>query len=322
MLSNEAKKEIINARHSKCPCFGLCQQFEQVGHCAACQAGLEQSIVTNPYYGVVTEEADWSKKNKYPIFIILTYTGIGLSILTKKFTESEFTHAMIAFEPDLKVCYTMGANSKEENPDNRLGIRKTTPKSKYYKDIKTYYSVYVMYVDKATRDKMKKKMEYFLENENDYGFAVIGIVTRGALQIKKRKETNYMFCSELVATILNSGKDIGKDPSITRPSDLSELNDISLVNHGFDFYQYNPKVTKRNMKLVRNKQFDQVDFEYEDSMIPATEGIRMKALGNALRKDYGKEPLTMIEGSDEFNLEVGTGDGDEGHIFIDLFVYE
>jgi len=218
-----------------------------------------------------TEEATWSHKNRYPIFLIFTYTGGPLSMVIKPFTGSEFSHAMIAFDPELNQCWSMSERLKDEfgggryKGSDKYGLVHFGPKSYYYREIikkGTYYSVYVMYVDKATRDKMLNKVKYFAEHEKDIKFAQAGLITGGGLQIKKKDPNFKFFCSQLVAEILKAGDKGHKDPSITRPGDLTELEDISLVNHGYDFYDYDPEVTKKNMKLVRQQNFDNIDFEY------------------------------------------------------------
>ena len=218
----------------------------------------------------VMEEAMYSSKNRYPIFLIFTYTGGTLSKIIKPVTQCEFSHAMIAFEPELKECWSMSERLKDNHEGGlytgkeKYGLVNFTYDSYYYKHMvaESYYSVYVMYVSKEVRDKMISRVKYLAEHEQEIRFNQLGLVTGGGFRIKDTRDNMKFFCSQLVADILRSGMNMNLHPSVTRPADLTELDNISLVNHGLDFTKYDPKITRRNMRLVREKKYNNVEFEY------------------------------------------------------------
>ena len=250
LLQKATEAALINARHSNCECFGLCDQYEQTKTCAACCYGMES-------LSVATEEANYSRKNKYPVFIVLMHTSTSLAHAIKAVTRDEFSHAAIAFDPSLKPLYSFGLGSRGDEDHLGMILNSYDDGGKYVED--AYYSVYVMYVNKKTYTEMQKTLQTFMDKLDDWKFDFVNLVGCG-LHIPSEKSKKY-FCSRFVATIINSGRHLEKKPSLYKPSDFTELDDISLVNHGLKFKEYNENITKRNMNLVKRSDFSSIAFE-------------------------------------------------------------
>lgn len=195
---------------------------------------------------LVEEEAHYSSTDKYPVFIVLMHTGTSIANAIKAFTHNDFSHACISFNSRLDPLYSFG-RKKLDMADS--GFVVNSPKADFFTKFHTYYSVYVMYVNKKSIDAMKHRLEYFIENENTLKFDNLNMIGCG-LGISSEKSKKY-FCSRFCMEIIGQGVELEKVPSLYRPQDMSELDNISLVNKGADFYNYDYKETERNLKKIK-----------------------------------------------------------------------
>jgi len=250
MLTKATEAALINMRHSNCECFGLCQQYEKTQTCASCCHGMNN-------IEIVQEEAHYSKKNKYPVFIVLMHTGTPLAHAIKAVTKDEYSHAGISFDPSLKPLYSFGLEYIDGK--GRMGMTLNSYDSGDYDKWQSYYGVYVMYVDKETYDKMQETLNKFMEHYKEWKFDIFNLIS---CQLQRSSEhSKKYFCSRFVAEIINAGRKLDKLPSLHKPQDLAGLDDITLVNHGLNFIEYDPEITKRNLELVKQRKFDAIAFE-------------------------------------------------------------
>lgn len=62
------------------------------------------------------------------------------------------------------------------------------------------------------------------------------------------------FCSRFVMDVIGSGHHIDKLPSLYKPNDITELQEVTMVNAGDDLSKYDSEVTKKNLeKLIAGK---------------------------------------------------------------------
>lgn len=195
----------------------------------------------------VFEDATYDDTHKYPIFIVLMHTGTILSNAIKKVTRAEFSHACIAFNGSLNPLYSFGGKTR----DKGFGFVIQDPKDKFYKEHKTHYNVYVMFVSKEARDLMKQRLSYFRKNKDKMKYDTVGLV-----QVFFNKETDYKnfkyFCSRFVMDIINSGESLDKAASLWKPEDIKQLQNISLIQTGDDFYKYSRTKTEKELKKFIN----------------------------------------------------------------------
>ena len=211
----------------------------------------------------INEEAKYTKANKYPVFIVLTYGDNPLGLAISKITGDKWSHVLISFNPQLNPMYTFGTRTHERGRESLFGFTYQSTKDKWYKTKYTKYAVYVMYVNKKAYDKMQERLEYFKNNEKDSEYDFPGIIAIG-LNHDTEHHRKY-FCSRFVAEILSQGIGMDKLPSLYRPQELSELNDISLVNAGPDLYDYDPKITVDNINRIKRKIYNKFVYQ-EDNM--------------------------------------------------------
>lgn len=228
----------------------------------------------------ISEEAIFSKDHKNPVYIVLSSGSSLFANAIKTVTKNEFSHAMIAFNFKLDPLYSFGTRS-----DGKLGFVINNPKDRVWDIEDCKYSVYVMYVTNSAKRAMQKRLNDFISKEKDlkYDFKGILDIWRG----KDSESHNKWFCSRFVMEIISKAQNLSKVPSLWRPGDIEQLSNISLVNRGFNFYNYNPKVTERHCKDIEKGTYDLGDVIYEYSSNPFV-GYITSGNEDWLREEYRK----------------------------------
>ena len=199
----------------------------------------------------IFEDAKYDEEHQYPIYIILMHSGTPLAKIIKGVTGSEYSHACISFNPYLNPLYSFGAKTKGVNgSDGGLGFTIQNQSDPFFKEYKTSYGVYVMFVSKEGRDAMKQRLQYFQKNKKDLKYDIAGLV-----QIFFGKSSDYkqdkFFCSRFVMDLVQKGTTIDKTPSLWKPDDIKQLTNISLVNKGDDFRHYSKTKTIKNVEKIK-----------------------------------------------------------------------
>jgi ADP-ribose pyrophosphatase YjhB (NUDIX family) len=208
----------------------------------------------------LTEETEWSYKNRYPVFIILMHSGTMMSNVIKKVTKDEFSHACISFSPKLDLIYSFGGKTRQiEKDESKRGFVIQSNKDNFYKTHKAHYAIYMMYVNKAAINAMKTNLKYFIDHKKEFKYDVLGLID---IWFGKDSENHKArFCSRFVMEIIGAGIPLDKLPSLYKPQELTNLNNISLVNKGEDFYNCKTSITMNNMRKVREKLFNERTFQ-------------------------------------------------------------
>lgn len=206
---------------------------------------------------VINEEAIYDQEHKYPIFIVLMHSGTNVADAIKKFTHDEYSHAAISFNPDCDPLYSFGR--KKVLLKDGTGFCPTSPSDDFFKEFKSVYAVYVMYLTKEEYDKMRIRLQYFIDNIDSLKYDILGL-GMAALKIPTDNHKKY-FCSRFVADILSSGKELDKAPSLYRPNDFVYRTDITLVNKGIDFSKYDKNKTLKNLELVKKGLYDRISVQ-------------------------------------------------------------
>lgn len=214
------------------------------------------SEICNSVIDIIEEGANYSSKNKYPVYILLMHSGSTLANIIQNVTHDTFSHACIAFNAALDPFYSFGTKVFKKF-DNGLTIQNT--QNEFWKHLKSYYNVYVMYVTKEQIDKMKKRLDWFVEHEKKlkYGLAdLVAVAMKIPTEFRKK-----WFCSRFVMEIIGQGIKLDKVPSLWRPQEIAELDNITLVNSGMDLLHYNPKITENNEKLIKQGKANQIQVQ-------------------------------------------------------------
>lgn len=226
----------------------------------------------------ISEEAIFSKDHKNPVFIVLSSGSSLFANAIKAVTKNEFSHAMISFNSKLDPLYSFGTR-----PDGKLGFVINNSKDKVWDVEDCKYSVYVMYITDKAKRAMKQRLNDFVSKEKDLKYSFKGIldIWRG----KESEKDEKWFCSRFVMEIISKAQKLSKVPSLWRPGDIEQLSNISLVNRGFNFYNYNPKVTERHCKDIEKGTYDPGDVIYEYSANPFV-GYITSGNEDWLREEY------------------------------------
>lgn len=205
---------------------------------------------------VVTEEANYNKRNIYPVYIILTDADSPMAKLIKSYTGQPYAHALISFNTDLEPAYSFGCTSIKPF---KFGFISKSEEDPFRNEEKAAYVVYVMYVNKMQYTKIQDKLQWFIDNKDKMKYSWGGLLTLG-LHIPKQFENQY-FCSQFVMDLIGDAIKLPKDPSLWTPGDIEHLQNISLVDKGPDLRYFNKKRFKRNLKYIQKHQFNKMKYE-------------------------------------------------------------
>lgn len=202
---------------------------------------------------IIQEAAEYSSKNKYPVFITLMHSGTAMSNLIKTVTGDEFSHACISFDLKLEQMYSFGSK-KLGSAD--LGLVNMGYTNEFFKHYKAHYAVYVMYLDKEHYNRMKERLKYFTDHEDEMKYDFPSLIAC-ALQVPTEFRKKY-FCSRFVMDVIGAGSDIPKAPSLWTPQQISTLDNISMVNKGNDFSKYDHRITEKNLNLIKQNKHNKI----------------------------------------------------------------
>ena len=246
----------------------------------------------------ISEEAIFSKDHKNPVFLVLSSGSSWFANAIKAVTKNEFSHAMISFNSKLDPLYSFGTRT-----DGKLGFVINNPKDRVWDIEDCKYSVYVMYVTDKAKRAMKKRLDDFVSKEKDLKYSFKGIldIWRG----KESEKDEKWFCSRFVMEIISKAQNLAKVPSLWRPGDIEQLSNISLVNRGFNFYNYDYKVTDRHIKDIEKGTYNPGDVIYEGTDRDAKYAVDgdnswlEQTYVGLYREYYYKIPQVGFPGSDE-----------------------
>lgn len=232
---------------------------------------------------VVTEEANYNKRNIYPVYIILTDADSPMAKLIKSYTGQPYAHALISFNTDLEPAYSFGCTSIKPL---KFGFISKSEEDPFRNEEKAAYVVYVMYVNKMQYTKIQDKLQWFMDNKDKMKYSWGGLLTLG-LHIPKQFENQY-FCSQFVMDLIGDAIKLPKDPSLWTPGDIEHLQNISLVDKGPDLRYFNKKRFKRNLKYIQKHQFNKMKYESVDLFSEATDSITNPNLSHYFVEKVGK----------------------------------
>lgn len=241
---------------------------------------------------IVFEEAIYDSKHTEPVYIVLMHSGTILANTIKAVTKDEFSHSCISFTSKLDPMFSFG-NKKTSYIAGQPGFVQQNTKDEFFKKKKSIYEVYVMFVSKSQKQKMIDRLKWFKEKDKYLGYDIIGLI-KYKLGISSDDNLKKWFCSRFVAELLGQAEDLGRDASLFSPQDFkNDLNFISLVNKGDDLYNYDYKVTERNLKKIKEG-----DYSYNES--DTNMGIIEKALLEMDNTDDIKESTLLTETLEDF----------------------
>ena len=215
---------------------------------------ITEQLINDDYNSFINEEAVYDDKHKNPIYVILMSGVSPLSYAIKKFTKGEYTHCCLSFNSKLTPFYSFGM--KENLSLKDMGFSILNPRVKEYQNNKVKFAVYTMFVSDNQRKKMIQRLKWFKEKEAFLGYDFIGLI-KYVLNRSSNNNLEKWFCSRFVMEILGQGIKIGRDASLYSPQQVKdELTNISLVNKGDNFYEYDHRITDKNVNDIKNGRYN------------------------------------------------------------------
>lgn len=222
---------------------------------------LPESVIepvdTIQFFDRMDEAATKSQKLE-PVYVVLMHTGTPMSKVIKGVIHTEFTHSSIAFDSSLRKMYTFSSrrrNPEKLSPLQMGGFTEEDIRDEFFSGRPVHYTVYMVPCFKDQVKLMKKRLQYFLDNDIKFSYDKIGLVQNLVGMDKEAK--NQWFCSDFVADILKTGKPNTTyidSPFRVRPMDFTKMGFAVKVYEGETFDTYDKKAVDRKVKLLLNQK--------------------------------------------------------------------
>lgn len=165
---------------------------------------------------------------KQQIYIVLSDTGTLFTRLIKLYTKKPYNHASISFDHHLEETYSFGRKSAG-NPFIGGFVKENTQGSLFNQ---ADCAIYSCTVTKIQMERLKHDVYQFEANKHLYKYNFLGLF---ALLLNKQiKRDHAFFCSQFVATLLDSCDVIHFDKPLTfvTPYDLQTAPQVKLIYQG------------------------------------------------------------------------------------------
>ena len=221
----------------------------------------------------------YKKNNLYPIYIVLSYRDKIYSKIVRIFKHSEYSHAGLALDSNLRAITTFqfGAEWK--------GFANDDIEQYISSDKNTVIAVLALFVDKNTKMKIDAVIKDFVNKQEKtlYGFGnLFNILVNKS--VDNDPENLHLVCSQFVDTVLKLANiDItNKSSNLVIPQDLRDTAS-------------NPKVFKLYEGLARKyneKNIEDIIYTLFQSS-PASE-IKYFELSESMNNDKAKEIISEV----------------------------
>ena len=238
----------------------------------------------------INEEAIFSKDKKNPVYIVLSSGSSLFAKGIKAVTRSEFSHAMISFNSKLDPLYSFGTKAGGKG----LGFVVNNPKDYVFDVEDAKYAVYVMFVTDKAKKAMKDALKFFIDNKDKLKYDFHGIADIWVGKTSDQRQGKW-FCSRFVMFLISKATELSKAPSLWRPGDIDKLDSISLVNRGFNFYNYNYKVTDRHVNDIKKGKYNAGDVLYEEELYNRND--------NLINESHEQDAIKYLTNGSEYYLE-------------------
>lgn len=256
----------------------------------------------------------YAKKNLYPIYIICSFTNTIAGNLIKHVKHSEYTHAGISLDSDLKEIFTFNFDSLGEQGFKKESLDTYMNNSKG----KAQIDVLAVFVNKKTRDRIEEAIKVFekYRKKTTYGFKNwINML----FNLESRRKNNLdLVCSQFVDLILKLAHiDLFTIPNnLVLPQDFVDLADKTKVKI-FKIYEglgkdYDDIIAEKNITALFAKK-NPSDIRYNNKEKLDTEAIK-DILGFKETYDQLMELLTPTDIITERFIPLRISDNGDLHI--------
>lgn len=174
-----------------------------------------------------------SKKN---IYLVFSNTGTILAKCINYYTKDKYVHVSLSLDESFEKMYSFG----RIYPRNPFigGLVEENLKDGVYKNFQNSECIiYRVQVSNEQYILLKKELDLFLKDQKKYKYSLLGLL--GVIMNRPIKRSNRYFCSEFVSYLLIKSNIYApnKIPSLTKPSDLLNINDKEFIYEGLT-YEY------------------------------------------------------------------------------------
>ena len=184
----------------------------------------------------VVQESALSEVDKYPLYVVLTYTGTGFGRLINAYTHGIYSHAAISLDADMTRLYSFNIKDNGFTVESIAGYLKENKESTMV--------IYTIFINKKDLVKIKTKLDYFLLNKKKTKYSILNII--GLMVNKPIQLANDMICSQFVDYIL---KTIDIDMT-NKHSGLVTPNDLYMSLNPNIYKMYEGKVSDYDYKKM------------------------------------------------------------------------
>ena len=168
------------------------------------------------------------------IYLVFSNTGTILSKCINYYTKDKYVHVSLSLDDSFEKMYSFGRIF----PNNPFigGLVQENLKDGVYKKFQNSQCViYRIEISNKQYTLLKKELKLFLKDQKKYKYSLLGLI--GVIFNKPIKRDNRFFCSEFVCHLLMKSNIYNSDkiPSLTKPSDLLDINDKEFVYEGFTY---------------------------------------------------------------------------------------
>ena len=164
---------------------------------------------------IIIEEGVVKKiKDKYPIYIVVSWCNTVPDKFISAVTRCKYCHAALSLDASLKKLYSFNLVNHVKNKRGGFSIESLQTYLNDYED--SLMAVFTIFLDKIKFDALKKNVKWFTDHAKESAYSFLNIIAYGLhLPIQF---TNKMVCSQFVDNIL---KKIGVDVTGKRSSQVS-----------------------------------------------------------------------------------------------------
>lgn len=268
------------------------------GHCEyefVPQTEKDSEVTPRRNEETLDEAVDLSGK-LYPVYIVLFSNDTAFGKMIRKTIHSEFSHATISLDSTMNNMYSFSDIPYNEAKFFTAGfVRESIWSPQYTKN--RYFKIFVTFVDRAGRDRIQAKINYFIKNFDKYDYNDIGLVQ---YYFKRKNTDNHdetkkmkWFCSEFVSGMIDaSGEVEGFENVLKSPEDLSKVqNTIDLGKYHIDTFDENLLIrrTKDAEKKFRSVASKAIKNETADDVYVLSEAAKSKIARKKVRKFNERE---------------------------------
>lgn len=187
-----------------------------------------------------------AKENKYPIFIINSYTGGLFGTAIKIYQQSNYAHSSISLDTSLENLYSFNMHGF---------VREKLSEFIKLKD-DAVIQVKCLFVTKRDIDKIQERLDYMWSNRDKSKYNLANIINIMINKAEETKDEMSMVCSQFVSWMLSIAdvKLIDKSLNLITPKDFATIEHpkLYLVYEG-KAKDYDKKKIDRIFRKLKQK---------------------------------------------------------------------